>query len=261
MKNNKFVFVSPMYNASKTLSRMLHSICGQSYDNWEIHLIDDVSGDDEQNKCKEIINCFQHMLDVDGKNSKKIKVTWNSESRGKRWEMSNVLYGINTCDDEDIICRIDADDYLCDMDALLLVNQIYNQTSCEAAWSMHRWGKSDRNISNSLRNDVSVYEQPWVSSHLKTFRKRLINNIPYENFVNMNGDLVKRAGDQALYLPILHRSKRNIFIPRPLYGYTIDEMNGAVYQTDDAKFQKSEADFIRSRGYVVSGDSWENFIS
>jgi hypothetical protein len=33
-----------------------------------------------------------------------------------------------------------------------------------------------------------------------------------------------------------------------------------VYQTDDAKFQKAEADFIRSRGYIADGKSWEETL-
>jgi hypothetical protein len=73
----------------------------------------------------------------------------------------------------------------------------------------------------------------------------------------MNGELVRRAGDQALYLPILHNAKKWMYLPRVLYSYTIDEQGGAVYQTDDAKFQKAEADFIRARGYVSIGDTWE----
>jgi hypothetical protein len=160
------------------------------------------------------------------------------------------------CDDNDIVCRIDADDALCDLDALMIMNSVYKQTNCDAAWSMHRWGFSDRCISDKLPEGVDVYEYPWVTSHLKTFRKKLINDVPYENFTNMNGDLVKRCGDQAIYLPVLHRAKTKVFVPRVLYRYTIDEQEGAVYQTDDAKFQKREAEFIRSRGYVSSGESW-----
>jgi len=248
-----------MYNASKTLARMLNSLCGQSYENWSIHVIDDVSHNDEQAKCISILDNFESQLRLCDQDDK-ITVTWNSQSRGKQWEVSNVLYGLSKCSDDDIICRIDADDYLCDLDALLLINQVYNQTDCDAAWSMHRWGRSDRNISGPLKNGVSVYEQPWVSSHLKTFRKKLLRNVPYENFTNSSGDLVKRAGDQAIYLPALHNSSKNIFIPRALYGYTIEENNGAVYHTDDAKFQKDEADFIRSRGYVSAGESWESVL-
>ena len=67
---NKFVFVSPMYNASLTLSRMLHSIFGQSYENWKIILIDDVSDDKHKEKQKEILEGFYGLLsDNDIKNA------------------------------------------------------------------------------------------------------------------------------------------------------------------------------------------------
>lgn len=247
--NNRFVFIAPMYNASKTLARMLHSLAGQSYENWHLVLIDDVSDAEHKQKYIEILkqfNCYEH----------KIITVWNDK---KKWETVNVLNGIKQCNDDDIICRIDADDYLCDLDALYQFNACYEQTGCDCAWSKHRWDMSDFNISAPLKEGISVYVQPWVTSHLKTFRKQLLTNIPWENFSNHNGDPVKRCGDQALYLPVLHQSRKNVFIPRVMYHYTID-VKPETFQTDDAKFQKMEADFIRKRGYVANGDPWENFV-
>lgn len=250
---NRFCFVAPMFNASSTLQRMLHSIYGQSYDNWKIILIDDVSSYVHKERSAEILQTFKMF-----KNEDKLQVIWNST---KKWEVENVLNGIDLCEDDDIICRIDADDSLCDLDALAIFNSVYVQTNCDVAWSMHRWGQSDKNISNSMPNFTDPYKYPWVSSHMKSFRKRLINNIPYENFINMDGDLVRRAGDQAIYLPVLARTNKRVFIPRALYNYTIDEQNGKIYQTEDAKFQKIEAEFIRARGFVSSGETWEQHLS
>lgn len=242
-----------MWNASAYVGQMLASIVAQSYQNWRVILIDDVSNKEHVFQQKGIIETWQGVINrlcLEGQ----IEVIWNDE---KKWEVANVLHGISMCDDEDIICRIDADDALCDLDALMIVNSVYEQTRCEVAWSMHRWGFSDRNISGPLPPNADPFKHSWVTSHLKTFRKRLINGIPYENFTNMNGDLVRRCGDQAIYLPVLTRTQKRAFIPRALYRYTIDEQGGAVYQTDDAKFQKAEADFIRARGYVSTGPSWE----
>jgi len=250
---NKFVFVCPMHNASETLPRLLHSIHGQSNKNWRLILIDDVSKNGERRECQEILNSFQNFSGGNHRTS----VIWNIE---KKWEVANVLKGISMCDDEDIVCRIDADDALCDLDALALLDVVYSQTNCEAAWSAHRWGLSDKNISAAMPEGADPYKTPWVSSHLKTFRKRLINGIPYENFTNMNGELVRRAGDQAIYLPVLHNTNKRLFVQRALYSYTIDEQGGAVYQTADAKFQKDEADFVRARGYVSSGKPWETVV-
>lgn len=260
---NKFSFVVPMFNASKTVHRMLASVVAQSYDNWRLILIDDVSSEDEVKKCEEIIANFESLLNLTNQDPSKLTVVWNHKNgRGKKWEVSNVLHGISLCDDNDIICRLDADDWLIDLDCLSLLNTVYNDVAdYEAVWTMHRWGFTDRNISGSLPAEVDVYTYPWVSSHFKTFRKKMLNNVPYENFLNQNGELIKRAGDQAIYLPILHKTQKRLFLPRVMYHYNIVDNAGSIYATADALFQKAEADFIRQRGYITQGIAWDKFTA
>jgi hypothetical protein len=100
-----------------------------------------------------------------------------------------------------------------------------------------------------MPDDADVYAYPWVSSHLKTFRKTLINEVKDENFRGEDGNYIRRAGDQAIYLPVLHKSKKRLFLPRVMYHYTIKDVP-ETYQTDDARFQKDEAIFLRKRGFV-----------
>ena len=241
MTDNRFVFVAPMFNASKTLARMLHSVCGQSYTRWKLILIDDVSDLHHASLQQKIIDSF-----LTTNNTYDINVIWNGS---KMWEVANVLHGISLCNDDDIICRIDADDALCDLDALAIMNETYVATGCDVAWSNHRWGLSDKNISGSMVQGVDVYRHPWCASHLKTFKKALINEVNDENFLGKDGQYIKRAGDQAIFLPVLHKSKKWVHVPRALYSYTIDDVP-ETYETDDAKFQQEEALFLRARGYV-----------
>ena len=256
--HNNFTFIVPMYNASKTLSQMLLSVYAQTHQNWKIILIDDCSNEYEQQQCELILKKFESLL---CNKTQVIQVIWNSRcNRGKQWEMSNVLFGLTFCDDNDIICRIDADDWLTDIDGLTILNQVYNEHKLDAIWTAHRWNYTNFNISNALKNKENVYKANWVSSHLKTFRKKIINDIPYENFLNQDNVLIKRAGDQGLYLPVLHKANAYAYLPIVMYHYSIDEKNGEVYQSDDAKFQKLEADFIRSRGYVSTGTSWQTKV-
>jgi len=116
---NTFKIVAPMYNASDTLARMLHSLYGQSYEDWHLYLIDDVSTPQHVEKSKVILRQFENI------NPSKITVTWNTE---KKWEVANVLHGISQCDDNDIVCRVDADDWLTEIDALACLDSIYKQT-------------------------------------------------------------------------------------------------------------------------------------
>lgn len=243
-KQNRFVFVAPMFNAAKYLPQLLHSICGQSYDNWKLILIDDVSDEENQKLSAQIILQFQCLMN--GRYSDKIHEVWNKE---KKWEVANVLHGISMCDDDDIVCRIDADDWLTEIDGLKILNSLYNATAADCLWTAHRWGFSDKNISGPMSPDADPYKHPWVSSHLKTFRKRLINDVPDINFRGEDGEYIKRAGDQAVYLPVLHNATRRGFLPRVMYHYTIND-TPETYQTPDAMFQRDEALFLRARGYV-----------
>lgn len=238
---NRFVFIAPMYNASETLERMLHSLYGQSYDNWKLILIDDVSSYVEQSWCSKILDKF-HEFD-----NKKISVIWNAE---KKWEVANVLMGLNYCGDEDVICRIDADDWVTDLDALAMIDSAYKTSGCDALWTAHRWAFSDKNISGPMPENADPYTHPWVSSHLKTFRKKLINDVKDENFRGEDGEYIKRTGDQAIYLPVLRNAKKRVYLSRVMYHYSIKD-EPATYQTDDAKFQRDEGLFIRARGYIT----------
>jgi hypothetical protein len=100
-----------------------------------------------------------------------------------------------------------------------------------------------------MSDDADPYKHPWVSSHLKTFRKYLLNNVKDENYRGEDGNYIRRAGDQAIYLPALYNSKKRNFLPRVMYHYTIKDVP-ETYQTSDAIFQRDEALFLRSRGYV-----------
>lgn len=251
--DNRFVFVAPMFNASKYVGQMLSSIVSQSYDNWKIVLIDDMSDSDEWKKELAIINQWLSVSKFQSEQKNvsslddKISVVCNVK---KKWEVENVLYGINHfCEDDDIVCRIDADDWLTDIDSLNILNFYYKNYNIDALWTAHRWGYSNKNISGPLPQGCDVYKHPWVSSHLKTFRKRLINNVLDENFRGPDGNYIRRAGDQAIYLPVLHNAKYYGFLDKVMYHYTIDDVP-ETYQTQDAHFQRDEAIFLRERGYV-----------
>lgn len=235
---SRFVFVMPAYNAEQTIQQSLMSVIAQSYGNWKIIIRDDLSTDGTV-KAAEIFRDHLGLQD-------KIDIQVNQE---KKWEVKNVLEMINQCEDEDIICRLDADDWLTDLDILTILNFRYDNEGCDAAWTAHRWSFTNHNISAPMPQDADVYKYPWVSSHFKTFRKRLINGVKDENFRGEDGHYFKRIGDQAIYLPVLHLAKKKHFEPVVAYHYSID-MKKETFHTDDAKFQKNEGVFLRERGFV-----------
>lgn len=238
--SNRFVFVAPAYNASLTIKRMLMSVALQTHEDWLILIKDDMSTDGTALLAREIAY-RQGFAD-------KIKIVENTE---KRWEMRNVLEMIRDplTKEDDIICRLDADDFLTDLTALQDISTVYDEHKCEALWTAHRWADTWKNISGPMSEGADPYKHPWVSSHMKTFRRHLIDDVKEENFMNQNGDYCQRTGDQYLYLPVLHNSKKNLYFPKVTYYYTID-MKPETFASDDAKFQQQEGLYLRSRGFI-----------
>lgn len=236
---NRFVFIIPAYNAQDTIFRTLVSIWSQTFPNWKVIIRDDVSTDNTFQVVQQFTNAF-------GLHDR-ISIVRNQE---KKWEVANILDMLKECDSDDIICRLDGDDWLCDSDALTIINHRYQTVGCDVLWTKHRWSFSDINISGPLPKEADPYSHPWVSSHFKTFRKHLIESVSDLNFRDSDGKYFKRIGDQAIYLPVLHQAKGNWhFEPIVAYHYTID-VSPDTFQTDDAKFQKEEAEFLRRRGFV-----------
>ena len=133
---------------------------------------------------------------------------------------------------------------------LSIINHRYQNEGYDALWTNHRWSFTTHNISQSLPKNADPYKHPWVSSHFKTFRKKLIENVKEENFCGSDGNYFKRIGDQTIYLPVLYNAGGNWHHePIVAYHYTID-MKPETFQSEDAKFQKMEGEFLRKRGYV-----------
>tara|TARA_R110001583_G_scaffold129561_2_gene281340 strand:- start:137 stop:862 length:726 start_codon:yes stop_codon:yes gene_type:complete len=237
--DNRFVIIMPCYNAEKTITQTLLSVLSQSYSNWKIIIRDDMSTDNTRGIIDNIISVFGLQ--------EKISVKTNTE---KCWEVSNILDMLKECEDNDIICRLDGDDWLTDLDCFAILNKKYNELDVDVMWTAHRWSFTDINISKSLPKDCDPYEHEWVSSHFKTFRKRLINDVKDENFRGLDGEYFKRIGDQAIYLPVLQNAKGKWhFEPRVMYHYTIN-LKRETFQTEDSKYQKEEAEHLRNRGYL-----------
>lgn len=244
MNQTQFVFVVPTYNSSKTLKQSLFSVFAQSYHDWKMVVIDDCSDD----QTSEYVQC---LFELSG-NKDKLTLIKND---CKKWEVENTLIGLSHCEKNDVICRLDLDDYLIDNTILEQLDCVYRSSSnVEAVWTKHRWfsereGLTNTNISKDLPYNADPYSHSWVSSHLKTWRKYLSDSVSDENYRNANGEYFKRIGDQAFYLPVLKLAKTRGCYPIVSYAYRCDQRSD-VFQSDDAKFQALEAQFLRNRGFV-----------
>jgi len=245
MSKTKFVFLIPAFNCRSTIKQTLLSIFSQSYDNWRAIIIDDVSTDDTGTFVEDFSkNCGF------GKN---IKVIRRDEKYG---EVRNTITEIDNIDDDEVVVRVDGGDWLTENDCLYMLDKIYEKHSPAVCWTGQRWAYTNYGISKEmiLKPNQSVYDHPWVSSHLKTFRASALKKVDKKNFFDDEGNWIMIACDQAVFLPMMHLAVNNnipiVFYPAICYHYNIDLNKPDLFTEDRSIMQKQSAEWIRNRGYI-----------
>ena len=243
-KKTNFVFITPAFNCESEIVQTIKSVYAQSYDNWRMVVYDDMSTD----KTAQVVEDISKNLGL----GQKLVVISRNEKYG---EVRNTVDAVQSIDDNEVVCRLDAGDWLTDLDALSILDSAYNQTNAAVIWSMQRWAYTNYNISRQLDTpDANVYEHPWVSSHLKTFRRDAMKDINLQNYLDENGDFIMIACDQAVFLPMLHKAfldgRPRVFLPLVLYHYNIDLDNPTLFSNKRSLRQKGSAEWIRARGFI-----------
>ena len=106
-KNYKIAIIIPNYNYEHTLEKCLKSILNQTYKNYEIILVDDVSTDKSVEIAKQLLKAPHKIIELKQKR-------YNGGARNEGY-----LY---VSDDTDYIWYVDSDDWLFDNNALEKIN-------------------------------------------------------------------------------------------------------------------------------------------
>jgi glycosyltransferase involved in cell wall biosynthesis len=245
VKKNKFVFVTPAFNCESEIRQTLFSMMSQSYDDWRAIIINDISTDQTLNTINRIT---QNSPFYD-----RFTIVNNEQKMG---EVRNTLNVANQIEDDEIVCRVDGGDWITENDTLHFLNTVYQNDNVDVAWTSHRWAYTGTNISGNLHLEAgqTVYQHPWVSSHMKTFRCSRLRKVPDANFRDQDGNYIMIACDQAIFLPMIHTAIRDGkvvgHVPLVCYHYSIDLQDKNLFYTERSYRQKGSAEWIRARGFV-----------
>jgi len=245
MEATRFVFLIPAYNCEKEIKQTLMSVFAQSYQNWRVILIDDVSTDNTLQVSKNLVESL-------GCREKFIFV----RREEKYGEVRNTVEEIDYIDSDEVVVRLDAGDWLTENDTLYYLDKIYSEHRPAVCWTAQRWAYTNYGISKQmkLQPNQSVYQHPWVSSHLKTFRASALKKVNPKNFYDDDGNWIMIACDQAVFLPMMHLAVKEklplVFLPIVCYHYNIDLERPELFTEDRSIKQKQSAEWIRERGYV-----------
>jgi hypothetical protein len=225
-------------NKSQNLDRLLNSIKNQSrFNDCQVYFAEDDINPSFKSKLKSLESPFNFI---------------ENDIREKLYGLRNVCRVLDNLKSDCIIGIIDCDDFLWGNDCFDNIFKEY-ENGFDCVWTANSMINTGINFSSSLDHSRDVYEQPWVSSHLKTFKLKDYQNVPKSNFLNESGNWFDSCYDQALMLPILHsvleRKGATKYIDKVHYIYNnTDPSKESRYRTSQLNNEK----FIRSRGFLKS---------
>jgi len=198
--------VSPFYNAEKYIENCILSVASQDYDNYTHYLIDDCSTD----KSYEI--AIQTIQSLPEKLRSKFKLVKNSQNVGA---VQNQILSILSLDDNDIVMMLDGDDCLLPSnDIFHRYNNVYDgnvEFTYGSMWSLadniplvaQPYPKHIRDTKN-YRQHKFAWNMPYT--HLRTFKKYLINDIPVQKFQDEHGNWFRAGGDTSIFYNLIEQA-------------------------------------------------------
>lgn len=211
----RFKVVVPSFNSVPWIGKTLLSIEQQTYKHFDVCVVDDASTLKEQ---RELISQF-----CERNHWKKIFKTQNQGS------LHSIVIGIQAlqCHDEDVVIIIDGDDWLQDSKVFEKIAKIYeeerifltygNYTTYPASFIGNPTIFSEEIIANKLYRS-----QPFVFTHLRTFKYILWRHLPDEALRDEKGDYFRVAGDLVTMWPLIEMAgMRFRAISDILYVYNI----------------------------------------
>lgn len=221
-QENSFTFITPVYNAENYIEKCIRSVANQTYENYKMVIIDDMSTDNTINIIKETINSLPDSI----RNNFELKI-----NEQKKYAVTNQVEEIQKYNyDCEIIILLDGDDWLVnDNEILYYLDRIYQNSP----YNNMTYGSCHSLIDNidlisepypnevikdkSFREHLFTWGMPYT--HLRTFRKSLFNKIDTKCFKDENGDDWKAGGDNAIFYPLLENAESIRCLQRVIMVY------------------------------------------
>jgi hypothetical protein len=127
----------------------------------------------------------------------------------------SIFTAIQSCSNDEIVCIVDGDDWLLNVNVLQSLNEYYADPNVWLTYgqSIHypscKRGDSKPIDFNTLK-EGSIREKPWMTSHLNTFYAGLFKKIKLEDFL-CNGAFIRMAVDEAFMFPMIELARDHVY--------------------------------------------------
>ena len=192
---NHFTFVIPAYNCQDWVQKNVQSALDQDYDNFEVIYCDDASTDSTGTELAK----FQDT---------RLSVVTNADNKKA---LHNIYHAVQQARDDTIIVLLDGDDWLPNNNVLNHLNELYNDDVWVTAGAYAEWPAGrvvpalyiPPHIWKENIRHLQIPNHPNLFSHMRTFRKKLFNNIKKEDLLGEDGQFYACTFDRALMYPMV----------------------------------------------------------
>jgi len=218
--NRTFVFIIASYNNKYYYKKNLDSILNQTYKLWRVIYTDDCSTDDTY----DLVN--NYIIDNNLENNFiLLKNDINMKQAYSRYQ------SYKRCDDDEIICFLDGDDWLYDNNVLEKLNNEYQSDIKLTYGSYYKY--ENNKITTFVKSKVyennvilhNLYRQMkgWYGIPLRTGYASLYKSMPESYMLDNKGNWMSACTDVAEFLwGIEHSEGKFKNIDYPTYVYNID---------------------------------------
>lgn len=186
----KFHIITAMFNVEEWVEDNIQLLKTQSFTNFQVILIDDLSTDNTVSLVKEAI-----------KDDHRFKLIVNKE---KKYKTRNIVEAIEVAQasDEDIIVLVDGDDKFSHTHVLKILEQAYTEQKCWMTYGSYSHTDGNRSKYCYAYDDATIKKnnfrrKKWVASHLKTFKYKLWKKLDM-NIFHINNNEVTQALTRSL---------------------------------------------------------------
>ena len=234
-KNKSFVFIIPSYNNSKYYKKNLDSVFSQTYPFWRVIYIDDASTDNTY----ELV--YKYMIEHNFENKMTI-----IKNETRNYQTYSRYIGYNMCQDDEICCMLDGDDWLFDESVLTKLNKSYIDMNLLISYGQFYYFYNNEISTLSGTYEYSkdeikynIYRNKWVTQHLRTCEASLLKTIP-QSYLQIDNTWLKCCSDMAEMYWVLELSNgrhKNVGYPTYIYNKDASLMNeNSYYNTNNIEW-------------------------
>ena len=212
--SNHFKIVVPFYNVEEWIGLTIKSVKAQKYTNFQCIMVNDISTDKSSEVVRKIIDGDSRFVLID-----------NEE---KAYALKNIYDAIEYSNPspEDIIITLDGDDWLASADVLSHLSDFYDKEKCWLTYGSYAEypsgikGKFAKQIPQNIIRASAYRTSEWMTSHLRTFKYHLWNNIEVDDMKDEDGNFYQMTWDLSFMFPMLEMSgDKHRYIDEIMYIY------------------------------------------